>query len=96
MNTGDKIFYVYILYSQIRDRYYVGSTDDIDRRFHEHNSGKSKSTRSGRPWKIMYTEVFTTLSSAVQRELEIKRKKRRSYLEFLINSHQKSNNEDPI
>ena len=96
MNTVDKIFYVYILYSQIRDRYYVGSTDDIDRRFHEHNSGKSKSTRSGRPWKLLYTEFFPTLSLAVQREIEIKRKKRRSYLEFLINSDQSGINDNPL
>ncbi|MBK7232207.1 MAG: GIY-YIG nuclease family protein [Saprospiraceae bacterium] len=36
---------VYILFSESLQRYYTGSTNDIVRRFMEHNSGKSSTTR---------------------------------------------------
>ncbi|HDP66927.1 MAG TPA: GIY-YIG nuclease family protein, partial [Candidatus Marinimicrobia bacterium] len=31
---------VYILYSPSKDRYYVGQTNDLNRRLVEHNSGQ--------------------------------------------------------
>ncbi|MFW6249215.1 MAG: GIY-YIG nuclease family protein [Bacteroidota bacterium] len=31
-------FIVYILYSKSKDKYYIGQTNDLERRFHEHNS----------------------------------------------------------
>jgi putative endonuclease len=66
------VFYVYILYSQGLQRYYVGSTQAVEKRIQEHNSGKSVSTRAGAPWKLIYTESFTTRSEAVLRERKIK------------------------
>ena len=84
MDSAAQEYYMYILYSEGRDRYYVGSRDNIDRRFKEHNSGKSKSTRSGRPWLLVYTEHYHTLSQALKKEYAIKRKKRRFYIEWLI------------
>jgi len=45
--------YVYILKSRVTaDRYYVGLTDDLDRRLSEHNEGKTYSTRDDCPWKF--------------------------------------------
>jgi putative endonuclease len=66
------VFYVYILHSQQLQRYYVGSTDSIEKRLKQHNSGKSASTRAGVPWKLVYTETFITRSEAVLRERKIK------------------------
>jgi putative endonuclease len=46
--------YVYILKSRVAvERYYIGLTDDLDRRLSEHNSGETFSTRDARPWKII-------------------------------------------
>jgi putative endonuclease len=56
----------------------------MDRRFCEHNIGHSKFTSLGVPWKLMYTETFETLPAAKKREMEIKRKKSRRYIEGLI------------
>jgi putative endonuclease len=50
----------------------VGSTEIIERRLKEHNTGKSKSTRAGIPWELIHTESFTTRSGATQRERKIK------------------------
>jgi len=66
------MFFVYILYSQNLQRYYVGSTESVDRRLQEHNAGKSKSTRAGVPWELVHTESFLTRSEAMQQEQKIK------------------------
>ena len=66
------MFYIYILRSQQTQRYYVGSTEDVDKRLDQHNSGKSISTRAGVPWEIIHTERFETRSDAVLRERKIK------------------------
>ncbi len=51
--------YVYILQSENqRDRFYVGSTVDLDRRLDEHNSGNSVHTNKYRPWKMKTYVAF--------------------------------------
>jgi len=39
------MFKVYILYSAIKDKYYVGQTEDLERRFAEHNLRKNLGIR---------------------------------------------------
>lgn len=76
-------YYVYILQSEKDGTYYVGSTQDLDSRLKRHNQGRSKYTKVRRPWKLRYFEAFLDRSSAVKREIEIKRHKRSSYIEKL-------------
>ena len=66
------MFYVYILRSQRLQRYYVGSTEFVEKRLQEHNLGKSISTRAGIPWELIHIEVYTTRSEAVLQERRIK------------------------
>jgi putative endonuclease len=62
------MYTVYILQS-IRDRKrYIGYTKDFERRLKEHNSGKTESTRRRRPFKVMYTETYSTKEEAKKRE----------------------------
>lgn len=77
-------FVTYILYSSKIDKYYVGSTEDIEVRLKNHNAGISKFTSRGIPWILVYQEVFETRSQALAREREIKNKKSRKYIEFII------------
>ena len=79
-------YYVYILYSKRRDRYYIGYSHDPESRLEEHNLGATKFTRTGRPWILVYTEDFEDKKSAIHRELEIKKMKSRKYIENLINT----------
>ena len=79
-------FCVYIIYSETRDRFYVGSCEDLQKRIADHNSGRSTYTKSGKPWTLMYSEQFSTRSGAVERERSIKKKKSRKFIEFLISS----------
>ena len=79
-------FYVYIIYSAKLDIYYVGSTGNLEDRLKRHNSGRSKFTKPGIPWKLMYQKEFQTKDDAYQAELYIKSQKSRLYIENLISS----------
>ena len=78
--------YCYILFSVKLNKYYIGSTPDIERRLEEHNRGKEKFTRTGVPWKLVYKEIFDDLKLARQREAHIKKMKSRKFIESLISS----------
>ena len=78
------MYFTYIIYSKSKNKYYTGYTHDIDLRLQRHNSGWSRSTKSGIPWEIVYFEKYDTKSEALKRESEIKRKKSRKYIEALI------------
>ncbi|MBC8491601.1 MAG: GIY-YIG nuclease family protein [Candidatus Marinimicrobia bacterium] len=78
-------FYVYIIYSKSRDKYYIGYTHDLNLRLVHHNDGWTRSTKSGIPWKLVYSEKFESRSQAMKREKEIKCMKSRKYIESLIN-----------
>ncbi|MFD2561031.1 GIY-YIG nuclease family protein [Aquimarina rubra] len=80
------MFIVYILFSESLNKYYIGHTANLEDRLKRHNQGRSKSTKPGMPWKIMYTEEYQTKSEAYQREMEIKTQKSKIYIERLINS----------
>ena len=76
---------VYILYSKSADRYYVGhSCDDLEIRLRKHNSNHKGFTGKFDDWEVVYTETHSSKSAANQRELEIKRRKSRLYIERLI------------
>lgn len=48
-----ELFYVYILFSKIRNRFYIGQTNDIKERLNRHNSGFEKPTKPYKPWELI-------------------------------------------
>ena len=66
------MYYVYILKSLKFERYYIGHTNNLNKRLNEHNSGKTRSSKGYKPWAIAHTEKFETKSEAFRREKEIK------------------------
>jgi len=66
------MFYVYVIYSNLFDRYYVGMTKNLENRLIEHNSGKMKSTKAFIPWILVHNELFETRILARQREKYLK------------------------
>ena len=78
------MYYTYIIQSQKNGKYYTGICQDINIRIERHNAGATPSTKSGRPWKLVYSESYQNNSDALKREREIKSKKSRKYIEFLI------------
>jgi len=65
--------YTYVLQSLKDHNLYIGSTTDIDRRVAEHNSGKNRSTKDRRPFKLIYFEQFEKISEARFREYLFKK-----------------------
>ena len=78
------MFFVYILQS-VNKKYYIGCTQDIYRRLHEHNRGLSKYTRNKGPWMLKYKEEYESLCLARKRERQIKSWKKREAIERLVN-----------
>ena len=77
-------YFTYIIYSKSIDRYYIGYTHDLTLRLSRHNSGSSRSTKSGIPWILVYYEEFETKSKAIKRENYIKKMKSKEFIEKLI------------
>ena len=78
------MFVTYILFSEKSDRYYVGSTGNLDDRLKRHNTGRSTFTKRVIPWKIVYQKENSSKSEAYKAELFIKSQKSRKYIEDLI------------
>jgi putative endonuclease len=61
----------------------VGLTNNIERRFPQHQSGKDKTTKPCRPFKIILIENFETRVEARQREKYLKRGIGKEFLKSL-------------
>jgi putative endonuclease len=66
------MYYTYLIKSKIRNWIYIGCTDDLRKRFQQHNSGRVKSTKHYIPFGLVYYEAYTTLALARKREYELK------------------------
>ena len=68
----NKKFYVYIILT-VTNKLYCGYTDDVERRYKLHCSGKgAKFTRANKPLKIVYTKEFPDKIEAQREERRIK------------------------
>ncbi len=74
-------YFVYILYSKKRSRYYVGQTNSIVDRLKSHNSGYVKSTKSGLPWNLVLTFNVENRSEAMKLEKKIKKRGIKRFLD---------------
>jgi putative endonuclease len=80
------MYFVYIIYSKNLDRYYTGYTKDLNIRLQQHNSGASTFTSKGTDWVLCFSEPYPTRAAAQAREREIKNKKSRKYIEWIVES----------
>ena len=75
------MFVVYVLFSDISDRYYVGQTSNIEERIERHNQGLVKSTKFGIPWKIVLLIEIETRAEAMILERKIKKRGAKRYID---------------
>lgn len=61
-------FYVYILINNLKNKTYVGYTNNLINRLKEHTSGESFYTKRFGPWEIIFTEQFKTKNEAIKKE----------------------------
>ena len=75
---------VYVLRSEKDGKLYVGLTNDLTRRFEEHNKGRVSSTKGRRPMKIVHVEEYSNRKQAVEREKFLKTGQGRELLKKII------------
>ena len=76
---------IYILHSEILDKFYIGSTDGkVELRLKKHLTDHKGFTGSAKDWKVVYTELFPDKHQALLREKKIKSWKSRIKIEELI------------
>ncbi len=64
--------YVYLIKSKKTNFQYIGNTNDLRRRFEEHNAGKEISTKYNAPYKLVYYEAYADKRDALDRERKLK------------------------
>jgi putative endonuclease len=86
----NNMYYTYILQSESTGKYYIGYTSNLEDRIDQHNhplNSKNKTTKRFQgPWKLVYSESFSTKTEAIQREKNIKSWKSKRSIQELIDS----------
>ncbi|MFH1519980.1 MAG: GIY-YIG nuclease family protein [Candidatus Omnitrophota bacterium] len=72
--------WIYVLQSKKDNKFYIGSTGDLNQRIKCHDKGKVRSTKSRRPLKLIYSEEYDTVTQARQRENFLKTGQGRKWL----------------
>ena len=77
-------FHTYILFSESKKKYYIGSTSNLGERLIRHNQNHKGFTGKNADWKLVYSENFETKQESLKREIQIKNWKSRIMIEKLI------------
>lgn len=78
------MYYVYVLKSLKDGNFYTGSTNNLKRRFEEHNLGEEKSTKYRLPFELVYYEASKNRRDALRREIYLKTSWGKRYLKNRI------------
>ena len=80
------MFYIYIIYSESADKYYIGHTNEPNRRLEEHNNViKNSYTFRYRPWMLKACfEVSESRGETRKVENYLKKMKSRKLIEKII------------
>ncbi|MBA7698632.1 hypothetical protein ES703_107311 [subsurface metagenome] len=76
--------YVYILESVRDNRYYIGSTKNLNDRLRHHKGGFTHSTKRFGDVKLVLKQKFPSLEKARYIEKKLKNLKRKDYLKKII------------
>ncbi len=64
--------FVYLLKSLKDNKYYIGQTDDVQKRLERHNCGQVQSTKSRRPLRLIGFESYKSRDEARWFEYNLK------------------------
>jgi putative endonuclease len=74
------MWFAYVMQS-LKDRgFYIGMSSSVERRLKEHNAGYTRSTRSRRPFELIYVERCDSRLEARKREKFLKSGAGREFL----------------
>ena len=74
------MFYVYVLKSNLDNKFYTGYTADLKKRLKDHLEGNVVSTKIRRPLELFYYEAYQEKKHALKREKFLKTTKGKQQL----------------
>lgn len=78
------MFTVYVLFSKTANKHYTGFSSDFEARLQSHNIfGKKDWAVKYRPWKVIYSEVFSEKADALKKEKWLKSGRGRAFINTL-------------
>ena len=77
-------YYVYILKSLKDKKMYIGYTTNLRKRFKKHQNGQVPSTKSRRPFELIFYEAYKSIKDAKRREKYFKTDKGKSTLRIML------------
>lgn len=78
------MFYTYIIKSKKNGELYTGYTNNLRKRFKEHNNGKSTYTKSRGPYELIYYEACLDKDDARSRGLYLKSGRGKNYIKYRL------------
>jgi putative endonuclease len=73
-------YFTYIIESKSNFKWYIGHTNDINRRIKQHITDQSKSTKNRGPWTLIFIRKFDNKVEANRFELELKRLRNKDFI----------------
>jgi putative endonuclease len=77
-------YYLYILQSIKFEKYYIGISQNPQKRLQYHNSFEKGFTSRYRPWKIVFIQLFNSKEVALKTEKRLKNWKSKLMIERVI------------
>jgi putative endonuclease len=74
------MFTMYIIFSQLMEKFYTGYCENFEIRLNQHNQERNKSTKSGIPWTLIYSRSFATRKEAMDLEIKIRKRGAKRFL----------------
>ena len=79
------MYYVYLIYSETIDKYYIGQTNNLEDRLIRHNENRCRSTKNKGPWILIGNKICNSRSEAVLLEHRLKKMKKIKRLKEYFN-----------
>jgi putative endonuclease len=80
------MYYCYIIYSPSKDRYYIGSYENIPERLRRHNTNHKEFTGGQDDWTLRWSQSFNSKQEELNRKRQIKGWKSRKMIERVISA----------
>ncbi|MCX7729235.1 MAG: GIY-YIG nuclease family protein [Bacteroidia bacterium] len=77
------MFFVYVLYSPLFSKFYIGQTNHIKKRLYYHNAGYNKSTAAYRPWVLKCVIAKNSRAEALTLEKKLKNLNKQKLIRFI-------------
>jgi putative endonuclease len=87
--------HTYVLLSLKDKEFYIGYTNNIEKRFQDHLYGKTPSTNVRRPFELIYYEAHLSKKDVLRREKYFKSTKGRTTLKQILRDSLSSSTEIP-